>query len=70
MFENVRKCLDDLENSVKKIHWTKEDEDMEKYFNLHLAEALMKDYKDSEKVARVILAEKGLFEEIGFRFER
>lgn len=64
MFKNVRKCLDDLENTAKKTNWTKEDEDTERYFSLHLAEALMKDYGDSEKVARVILAEKGLFENI------
>lgn len=70
MFENVRKCLDELENTVKKIHYTEEDENIMKYFNLHLAEALMKDYPESERVARIILAEKGLFEKIGFRFER
>ena len=70
MFENVRKCLDELENTVKKINYTKEDEDIMAYFNLHLAEALMKDYQESERVARVILAEKGLFEKIQFEFKR
>ena len=40
------------------------------YFNLHLAEALMKDFGDSERVARIILAEKGLFEKVQFEFKR
>ena len=70
MFENVRKCLDEFENTVHKINYTTEDENVIMYFNLHLAEALMKDFSDSERVARIILAEKGLFEKVQFEFKR
>ena len=70
MFENVRKCLDEFENTVKRFNYTEEEDNILMYFNIHLAEALMKDCRESEKVARIILAEKGLFEKAQFEFKR
>lgn len=65
MFKKIRKCLDDYENVCKNILNThnysiKEDEEIIlDYFNLHLAEALLEDYGDSETVAKIILVSKG-----------
>ena len=69
MFENVKKVLDDFENSYNKVACSglgdKEDEDTLIFFSMHLAKALMKDeYIRSEDVAKIILAAKGLSPEI------
>ena len=60
MFENIRKCLDEYEEIVNKVNKgeqpSKEDEAVAMYFNLHLAEALMKECgNDGIKIARIIL---------------
>ena len=62
VFENIRKCLDEFEETINKANTgldsiTKEDEDILNYFNLNLAKALMKDW-ESEKIAKIILAAK------------
>ena len=75
MFEEVRKVLDDFETVVKKCHsdgiLSKEDEEILDYFEIDMAKALMKiGYKDSaEKIAKVILAYKGLSNEIKVKVE-
>lgn len=73
MFENIRKCLDEFEETINKanVNWnsiTKEDEDILNYFNLNLAKALMKDW-ESEKIAKIILAAKGLSNDIKVKVE-
>ena len=78
MFENIKKCLDDYEKSLdlynngdfNKI--TKQDADNIEYFEMNLAKAIMKDlevYKHDEKVAKIILAAKGLSNEIKVKVE-
>lgn len=69
MFENIRKVLDEFENTYntvrKKFAPTQYEEDILIYFNMHLAKALMKDeYIRSESVAKIILAAKDLSNEI------
>lgn len=62
MFDNIKKCLDDFE-----VMWRKNEEsdlsgeDLSKllYFEMHLAEELMKNkYCYSERLAKIILANK------------
>lgn len=64
MFKKIRKCLDDCENVFLKLEkgdkLTIEEEIILDYFNLHLAEALMQDWGDSEKIAKIILANKDM----------
>ena len=75
MFENIRKCLDEYEdiNCNRDIFNLSEEEiDTIKYFELHLAKVLMKEDKrhlDSEKVAKIILATKGLSNEVSIKVE-
>lgn len=70
MFENIRKVLDEFENTYGRIMQdvsdvSKEDEDIVVYFNVHLAKALMQDeYIRAESVAKIILAAKELSNEI------
>ena len=69
MFENIRKVLDEFENTYntvrKKFAPTQDEEDILIYFNMHLAKALMQDeYIGSESVAKIILAAKELSNEI------
>ena len=63
MFENLRKCLDDFEKAFEKCCKdvnTYEDSNIVEYFELHLAEELMKNrYCDCNKIARFIMAERG-----------
>lgn len=75
MFEEVKKVLDDFEVVVKKCfngeNLLKEDEEILDYFEIDMARALMKiGHKDSaEKIAKVILAHKGLLNEIKVKVE-
>lgn len=69
MFENIRKCLEEFEETINKANpSTKEDKDIICYFDLHLAKALIKDW-DAEKVAKIILAAKGLSNEVKVKVE-
>lgn len=71
MFNRIRKCLDEFEN-----HFLNECNETDKiktqnvfdYFDLHLAEALMSDLSNSDRVAKIILASKGLSSEIKIKF--
>ena len=65
MFEEIRKCLDEFENTLNecsnKCNVNQEDKDILCYLELNLAKALLQDDSvDSAKVAKIILAAKGL----------
>lgn len=72
LFKYIRKCLDDFENTVDKLDKhekiTKEEEDAIWYSDLRLAEALMKNWSGAERVAMIILAEKGIPEKFEVKF--
>lgn len=72
MFKNIRRCLDEFENVVNKVDngesITREEDDTVWYMNLRLAEALLKDWCDAERVATMILTEKGIPERLEFKF--
>ena len=72
MFKNIRKCLDEFENATNKVEngekLTREEDAAVWYFNLRLAEAMMRDGGFAENVAAIILSEKGMIENIGFKF--
>lgn len=67
MFKSLRKCLDELEDTINKLNTppfsqpTSEEKHIIYNFNLHFADALMRDYgrDNSEKIAKIILAEIG-----------
>lgn len=79
MFKNIRKCLDEYEkweegyfNSINK-HQSGTvvkylDMETSDFFELHLAKALMKDC-DAAKIAKIILASKGISNEIKVKVE-
>lgn len=78
MFENIRKCLDDYEKAVEKVHTdsnaTTEDWNTIEYFDVDLAKAMMIDmnrglYKDDEKIAKIILAARNVSNEIKVKVE-
>ena len=77
MFENIRKCLIEYEDVSSKFRnfddsITKEDLGVIDYFVLHFSQAVMKDlsYDNSdEKIAKIILATKGLSNEIKVKVE-
>ena len=78
MFENIRKCLDEYEKTIDKIYVisdaTTEDFETIEYFDMDFAKAIMKDmnngkFKDDEKIAKIILASKGLSNEIKVKVE-
>lgn len=77
MFENIRKCLTEYEEVSSKFRnfddsITKEDLSVIDYFVLHFTQAVMKDlsYDNSdEKIAKIILATKGLSNEIKVKVE-
>ena len=66
MFEGIRKVLDEFETTFKRLsvnsdNATPDEENTLLYFNMHLAEAIIQEsYASSEKVAKIILAEKGM----------
>lgn len=60
--QHIRDCLDEYENTINACHqglYTQEHADVIDYFPLNLAKALMQDVP-AEKVAKIILASKGL----------
>ncbi len=72
MFNNIRNVLDDFENTVSKVDngesITREEEAAVWYSDFRLAEALLRDWSGAERVAAIILSEKGMVENIGFKF--
>ena len=74
MFDEIRKCLDEYEEVHKKIGYplTKEEIDAIQFFDLHIAEAIMKNknFKDQgEQIAKIILAYLGVSNEIKIKIE-
>lgn len=71
-FKNIRKVLDDFENAVNKVDngesITREEEAAIWYSNLRLAEALLRDWSNAEKVAAIILSEHDLLEKMEVKF--
>jgi hypothetical protein len=70
MFNNIRKVLDEFEETYNNLYRdgrlpTKDEEGILLYFNMHLAKALMQDeHIGAESVAKIILATKNLSSEI------
>lgn len=77
MFENIRKCLDEYEKEITRWDESCGDFDIENcdtinYFELNFAKMIMKDLsygKYDEKVAKIILATKGVSNEIKVKVE-
>lgn len=73
LFKYIRKCLDDFENTNNKLDkgetLTREEDDAIWYSDLRLAEALMKDWSGAERVAMIILAQKGIPERFEVKFD-
>lgn len=70
IFNKMRKCLDGFEAAVTSKEFTREDDECMRYFYLDLAKAMLLECPDVEKVARVILTEYGLFDDVKLRFEK
>lgn len=75
MFENIKQCIREYENILSNCRGfdyepTKEELNIIGYFTLHLAQAIMTDLEyDSEKIAKIILATKGLSNEVTIKVE-
>lgn len=71
-FKNIRKVLDDFETVMKKSEnnesLTREEEATIWYSNLRLAEALLRDWSNAERVATMILTESEMLEEVKVKF--
>lgn len=72
MFEKMRKCLDTFEENFQKNdkEMTKEDKENMWYFYFDFAKAMLIDFPEVEKVARIILVEKGLFDDVKIKFSK
>lgn len=72
MFKNIRRCLDEFENTSNKVDEgraiTREEEDAVWYMNLRLAEALLRDWCGAERVAAMILTENAMLESMKVKF--
>ena len=70
MFEKMRKCLNDFEETLKKdeTKLTKEEEDSLIYFYLDFAKAMLSECPEVDKVGRIIVVDKGLFDDMKIRF--
>lgn len=73
MFENIKECLDQFENTLQKVNkldYNDDDIEVLEYFNLNLAKLLMQNrYIDSEKVAKIIFAIEELSDEVVIKVE-
>lgn len=70
IFNKMRKCLDGFEAAVNSKEFTREYDECMRCFYLDLAKAMLLECPDVEKVARVILVEYGLFDDVKLRFEK
>lgn len=70
MFDKMRKCMNDFETALNKSdnEQTREDKENIWYFYLHFAEAMLEDCPEVDKVGRVIVVDRGLFDDIKIRF--
>lgn len=76
MFKNIEECLSEYEEVSKDYvgHYnlTEKEKCIIDYFDLHFAEAIMKDFHYSDKgvaIAKIILAMQGLSNEIKVKIE-
>ena len=69
MFNRMRKCLDNFEK-FSCGYYTAEAKEYLSCFYLDLAKAMLLECPDADKVAKVILVEYGLFDDIKFRLEK
>lgn len=73
MFEKIKECLDQFENTLQKVNkldYNDDDIEVLEYFNLNLAKLLMQNrYIDSEKVAKIIFAIEELSDEVVIKVE-
>ena len=74
MFKNTREVLDKMQSMYDQyctcFKLSEEEADLWEYFDMYLAKALMKDkFVKAEKVAKIILATKGLSSEIKVKVE-
>lgn len=75
-FENIRKFLDDyekaLDNYCTAYGVTEKDKDTVEFFDMNFAKTIMKDLgrcHSDERIAKIILASKGLSNEIKVKVE-
>lgn len=68
MFNRMRECLDNFEKNSKKIVLTEEEADYIDYFYLNFANAMLHECPEVSKVARVIVVEHGLFDDVNIKF--
>lgn len=78
MFENIEKCLNEYKEVCEKCRKdfqykpTQEEHNAFDYLDLHLAQAIMSDFKYCDKgvkIAKIILAMQGLSNEIKVKIE-
>lgn len=73
MFKEIRKVLDDFEETAKRCSdtgfYSKEDENVLNYFDMNMSKALMQECYNAEKIAKIILAAKGLSNEVKIKVE-
>ena len=77
MFENMKQCLREYENissNFRNFDYepTKDELNIIEYFTLHFAQAIMTDLgydNNDEKLAKIILATKGLSNEVTIKVE-
>lgn len=73
LFKNIRKVLDDFENVIEKDKngekLTKEEKATIMQSNFRLADALMSDWYNVEKVATMILIQKEMLGKIEVKFD-
>lgn len=78
MFDNIEQCLHEYDEVCKKLKencWrdpTEDEQNILDYFDLHLAEAIMTDFRYCDKgvkIAKIILAMQELSNEIKVKIE-
>ncbi len=68
MFDKMRKCLDDFEETIKKNELTRDEDESLIYFYLNFAKAMLYECPDVDKIGRIIVVEHGLFDDIKIKF--
>jgi hypothetical protein len=72
VFDEIRECLDRYEELFDKPYHllTDEEIDIVQFFEMYLAKAIMRDFKErSESIAKIILAYLGVSNEIKIKIE-
>lgn len=73
MFKNIKEFIDKYEDTIEKVSnldATEDEKDFIFYSNMYFAKAIMKDsVDDGESIAKIILATKGLSNEVMVKVE-